>query len=101
MFHAGHDHAHHLLRRAGFGINATVLILLLLTASFALVGVNGVLNQRLPEPVYSYLFVAVVVVYALLLNRILPLTRPIRQYLSGQMVVVSTDATDAAEGRRP
>jgi UDP-GlcNAc:undecaprenyl-phosphate GlcNAc-1-phosphate transferase len=72
-FHAGHNHIHHLLRRAGFGINATVLLILCASVVFALIGLDQVFQQFLPEPLLSYLFVATVAAIYKLLQHIAPL----------------------------
>lgn len=91
MFHASHDHAHHLLRHAGFSVDATVLLMVLMTAAYAFVGLGNALNHQLPETALSYLFVVSLVVYSLLLRSILPLTKPFRHYLADDKVTTPTD----------
>ncbi|MBK1633621.1 hypothetical protein CKO31_23320 [Thiohalocapsa halophila] len=77
-FDAGHNHIHHLLQRAGFGINATVLLILCASAAFALIGLDHIFLDSLPEPYLSYLFVAAIAVVYKLLQHVAPLRRLLR-----------------------
>ena len=88
-FHAGHDHVHHWLRRAGLGTRATVWIVVLVSAGFALVGIHGALHGFLPEPTLTYLYAATLVFVAMLLPRVESLTRPIRRYYQNKRVTSS------------
>lgn len=78
-FDAGHNHIHHLLQRAGFGINTTVLLILGVSVAFALIGLDHVFQGSLPEPFLSYLFVAAVAVAYKALEHIAPLMHPLRR----------------------
>ncbi|MGB5735277.1 MAG: MraY family glycosyltransferase [Thiohalocapsa sp.] len=69
-FHAGHDHAHHWLRKAGVGVRMTVLILVLTSFAYTLTGVSGALYSSLPESVLTYLFAVILALMAMLLPRI-------------------------------
>ncbi|MGD8275881.1 MAG: MraY family glycosyltransferase [Thiohalocapsa sp.] len=83
-FHAGHNHIHHLLQRAGFGTNTTVLLILCVAFAFALIGLNQIFSDSLPEPFWSYLFVVTLAGIYKLLEHIAPLMLPLRERLTGR-----------------
>lgn len=78
-FDAGHNHIHHLLQRAGFGINATLFLVLCIAAAFALIGLSQTFSGSLPEPFLSYLFVAALAGTYKLLEHIAPLMHPLHE----------------------
>jgi UDP-GlcNAc:undecaprenyl-phosphate GlcNAc-1-phosphate transferase len=86
-FHPGHDHAHHWLLRAGLGTRATVLLLVLASCAYALLGINGAVNGLPPEPALIYLFVVALTCMALLLPRVATLTRLTRHPLQESRVM--------------
>ena len=61
-FAADQDHIHHLLRVAGLSYGQTVLVLVLLSALFAAVGIAGWL-WGVPEPVLFWVFFVLFFVY--------------------------------------
>jgi UDP-GlcNAc:undecaprenyl-phosphate GlcNAc-1-phosphate transferase len=76
-FDAGHNHIHHLLQRAGFGVNATVLLVVLSAAAFAMIGLHSVFADAVPEPALSYLFVALLIVSHATLEHLVPFVQPL------------------------
>lgn len=78
-FQAGHDHAHHVLQRAGLGVNATVLAMAFLGAACALFGLASASRHWLPQPLLTYGFVALVVVHHLLLSHAWRVSKLIRR----------------------
>lgn len=80
LFRAGQDHAHHLLRRAGFRVDVAVMILMMLTACFVLVAIAGARNHLLPESALMYLYIASSVGYLLFLKSLVILAKPTERY---------------------
>ncbi len=98
-FHAGHDHAHHWLRKAGVSARMTVLILVLTSFAYALTGVNGALYSSLPEPVFTYLFAVTLALMAMFLPRAGLLTRFFQRATGKEHVETPRDArVDASRG---
>lgn len=76
-FHPGHDHVHFILERAGFSINATVLIIAgvsLLCTSFGLIA--GSLGW--PEPLLTLLLFLFIGIHSLALTRASRLSKVLR-----------------------
>lgn len=74
------------------GTRATVLILVLVSFAYAVIGVSGALGAWLPEPALTYLFVAVLACMAMLLPRVASLTRPIQRYFQSKRAASSGGA---------
>jgi UDP-GlcNAc:undecaprenyl-phosphate GlcNAc-1-phosphate transferase len=80
-FHPDHEHVHYVLQRAGFGVNATVLIVSGLSALCAVVGLVASLDS-FPQPLLTLALLALLASHNLLLARAWQITRKFRHLLT-------------------
>ena len=77
-FHPGHDHVHFILERAGFSVNATVLIIAGVSALCTGLGLLAAI-QGWPQPLLTLLFFALISIHGLVLARATRVTKILRQ----------------------
>lgn len=80
-FQPDRDHVHYILQRAGFGINATVLIVSSLAALFAVLAIVASLD-KVPEPLLTLGFMILLVLHSYLLNHAWRMTKRFRHLLT-------------------
>lgn len=80
-FSPDRDHVHHMLMRAGFGVNATVLITSSITITIATAGISAAL-VGIPEPVLTLGFVLLLFVHYHLVRHAWKFTKRIRHLLA-------------------
>lgn len=76
-FHPGHDHVHYILERAGFSVNATVLIIAGVAALCTLLGLLASLHGW-PEPLLTLLLVVYITLHGLTLARATRVSKALR-----------------------
>ncbi|WP_295544073.1 MraY family glycosyltransferase [uncultured Thiohalocapsa sp.] len=74
-FEASHNHIHHLLQRAGFSVNVTLLIIVLAAILFVSIALDRVFWQSLSQPALFGLYVLALAATYKLLQRVAPRRR--------------------------
>jgi UDP-GlcNAc:undecaprenyl-phosphate GlcNAc-1-phosphate transferase len=80
-FQPDRDHVHYVLQKAGFGINASVLIISGVSAMYALIGIAGSLD-RVPEPVLFLGYLLALAIHFAFLKHAWKITKKFRHLLT-------------------